>query len=634
MRTLRNLWVVTAIVIVLAGLVSGIFIAKTVRAETGGALLTGTVKSASGEKMAGVTISAKMEGRTITTTVFTDDQGNYFFPPMNAGKYQVWAQADTFETARGEAELATVSHQDFVMKPMKDFERQLTGDQILASLPEDTPEDSRLKRIFRNNCTSCHQPNYILQFRFDADGWIAIMNAMRSFTVVGNYTGDDAPVQGGIEYFKKDLAAYLAKVRGPEPTAMKFKIRPRPSGDAARVVFTEYEVPLDPSYEHETQYPTNNGSDWSMGTPSALNGSHGVHDAQADFNGNIWYSNNVASHLISVGRVDAKTGEVRYIKIPDLKGNAAIGHGIVRDSQGIFWLNINMNGTAPNALGRLDPNTEKVEIFTTPKGMTPATQVATSMDVDGKGKIWVTSGTGALRFDPDTRQFTEFKSNTYYTADGEGRTYGLAGDSQGNGWWAEMALDIVGHSDIETGKSLEVKLPPVPGQRGKFSSEQMKVLDMGASSFETGVPWAEGPRRMGADKTGDFVWVCDWWGGNLAKIDIRTLKTTLVPLPRPDAQQPYHAAVDSHHNVWTNLMNADEVLKFDPKTSQWTEYQFPTLGAETRYFSILERDGAMQVILPYSRTRKVARMTFRTKEEIQALKSHVQQQEQARAQLQ
>ena len=634
MKSLRKLWVGLALATLATGLGSGIFIARAVHADSSDALLGGTVKSASGEKMAGVTVSAKMDGRTVTTTVFTDDQGNYYFPPLQPGKYQVWAQADTFETAHGDAELSTSSHQDFVMKPLKDFERQLTGDQLLASLPEETPEDRRLKRIFRNNCTSCHQPNYILQNRFDADGWVAIMNAMRDFTVTGNYNGEDAPVSPMIEYFKKDLAGYLAKVRGPGPTAMKFKVRPRPTGDAARVVFTEYEVPLDPGSGFDTKYPTNNGSDWSLGTPSALNGSHGVHDAQADFNGNIWYSNNVASHLISMGRVDAKTGEVRYIKIPDAKGNAAVGHGIVRDKQGILWFNINMNGTAPNGLGRLDPVTEKVETFTTPKGMTPVTQVATSLDVDGKGKIWVTAGTGALRFDPDTRQFTEFKSTSYFTPDGEGRTYGLAGDSQGNGWWAEMGIDIVGHSDIETGKSLEVKLPPVAGQREKYSAEQQQVLGMSGSSFDSGVPWAEGPRRMGADKAGDFVWVCDWWGGNLARIDIRTQKATLIPLPRPDSQQPYQAAVDRQHNVWTNLMNADEVLKYDLKTSQWTEYQFPTLGAETRYFSILEHDGSMQVILPYSRTRKVARMTFRTKEQIQALKAQMQQQEQARAQLQ
>jgi hypothetical protein len=40
----------------------------------------------------------------------------------------------------------------------------------------------------------------------------------------------------------------------------------------------------------------------------------------------------------------------------------------------------------------------------------------------------------------------------------------------------------------------------------------------------------------------------------------------------------------------------------------------------------------MQLILPCSRTRKVARMTFRTQEDMQALKKQVLRQEQASAQ--
>jgi len=39
------------------------------------ALLSGAVRSAQGEKMGGVTVSAKPEGGTITTTVFTDESG-------------------------------------------------------------------------------------------------------------------------------------------------------------------------------------------------------------------------------------------------------------------------------------------------------------------------------------------------------------------------------------------------------------------------------------------------------------------------------------------------------------------------------------------------------------------------------
>ena len=44
------------------------------------ALLSGTIKSSDGKAMGGVTVSAKPDGGTITTTVFTDDAGQYYFP--------------------------------------------------------------------------------------------------------------------------------------------------------------------------------------------------------------------------------------------------------------------------------------------------------------------------------------------------------------------------------------------------------------------------------------------------------------------------------------------------------------------------------------------------------------------------
>ena len=69
-------------------------------------LLSGAVTSASGEKLGGVTVSAKLEGSTITTSVYTDETGNYYFPPLAAGKYKVWAQALGFERSNGEVDLS------------------------------------------------------------------------------------------------------------------------------------------------------------------------------------------------------------------------------------------------------------------------------------------------------------------------------------------------------------------------------------------------------------------------------------------------------------------------------------------------------------------------------------------------
>ncbi len=618
--------------VAVAGFVLAAIAPRMAYAAPDGVLLAGTVKLAPGTTLGGVTISAKAEGASITTSVFTDEEGAYYFPPMNAGHYQVWAQADGFEIARGDVDLTATKHQDFVLKPAADIARQLTGDQLLASLPDQTPDDRRLKLVFRNTCTSCHQPNYIFQNRFDEAGWTAIMEAMKHFNVFGGYLGPDSKPMAAIDFHEKELAAYLARARGPEPTSMKFKLRPRPSGDAARVVFTEYDVPMFGASDAPRKYVLNNGSDWSMGTPSSMFGQTGVHDAQADFDGNIWFSVNSPNPYASFGRVDAKTGDVKFFRVDGLHGLAANGHGIARDAQGHIWLN-----TAPgeeNGPGRMvevDPAAQTFQVYTPPSTMEGPTFIAGTVDVDGRGKIWASTFHGASRFDPVTKEFTEFKSPTFRNADGLGNTYGLAADGSGNGWWAEMNIDMVAKSDIETGKVSEIKIPPVAGVKALFSPEELKMYEASGSNWNAAVPWAEGPRRMGADKQGHVVWVCDWWGGNLARIDTQTLKVTLVPLPRPDVQEPYQAAVDKDHNVWVNLMNSDEVIKYDPKTSKWTEYAFPTLGAEPRYISLLEHGGRMEVIVPYSRARRVSRMSFRSKEDLQALKRKAQQQEQARA---
>src|SRR5262249_10950824 len=136
----------------------------------------------SGQKLEGVTVSAKLEGSTITTSVYTDETGRYYFPLMPAGKYRVWTQALGFETARGSVDLTAARRHDVVLQEMTDPEkriRQLPSEVLAAALPEATPDDTRTKRIFINNCTSCHPPGYILQFRFDEAGWNKIINLMK-----------------------------------------------------------------------------------------------------------------------------------------------------------------------------------------------------------------------------------------------------------------------------------------------------------------------------------------------------------------------------------------------------------------------------------------------------------------------
>ncbi len=502
----------------LAGLLAALVSSTAlVRAD---ALLSGTITSAAGDKMGGVTVSAKADGATITTTVYTDQNG---------------------ATANAKIELAANKAQDFRLDPLKDFVRQLPGDLMLEALPETTEHDKKMKRLVRNNCTGCHTPSYVLQHKFDETGWSTIIDLMKHVNVSGIYQGENSKPNGILQFNQKDLAKYLADARGPGPTSMKFEPAPRPNGEAARVVFREYDVPPDAD---NAPVRSNDGHDWSLGTPS-------------------------------------KTGR--------------------------------------RGLGVVDPKTEKIAVHIPPAGMAP-TGGAVTVDVDPQGNVWASSPTGALRFDPKTEKFTEFKSVTPKTANGNGVTYGAAVDRDGNGWWAEMQIDIIGRGDVATGQASEIRLAPVESELKRASAEEKKYYDgFAAHDFNAPFPWSQGPRRMGTDKNADTLWIGNSWGGSLAKINTKTQEVSYVPLP--GAMQPYHIAVDSKHNAWLNVWTADSILRLDPSTNTWTRFDLPTRGTEARYISVTEHTGALQVIVPLYRTSKIAVMSFRSEADLAALKA-------------
>ena len=589
---------------------------------SGGNYLSGAIVSSSGEKMGGVVVSAKPQGGTITTSVFSDDAGAYYFPPLPAGKYRVWAQTLGYAAARAEVDLASGRRQDFVLSRLTNAEqvyRQLPGNLMLAALPADTEQDRRMKRLVRNDCTGCHTASYPLQHRFDEAGWNAIIDAMKNFNVGGTYVGKERKPAGLLDYHQKELAAYLARARGPAPDYTNVRFGPHPSGEAARVVFQEYELPLDPDVNLPAGFVQNDGADWSLGTPSVMIPGWGVHDAWLDSAGNLWFTCNVPNKRATIGRIDTKTGEVKLFVVPGKNGLAAQTHGMTRTPDGMIWFNVN---PGRGGLGRVDPKTEKIEVFIPPEGMSP-TGGATTVDWDGKGRIWSSAPDGALRFDPQTATFTEYKSVTYKTANGTGVTYGAAADRNGNGYWAEMTLDIVGVGDGGSpnggpGKAAEIRLAPVQEELDRVAPEARKFYETyNQPDFNVPFPWAQGPRRMGTDKNADVLWVGNSWGGSLARIDTLTRETTYVKLPGD--QQPYHVAVDSGHNAWTNLWGADRVMRYDPAAAKWTAFDLPTRGAEPRYVSLDERDGKTRVVLPYFRARKVAVMTLRSEAELAEL---------------
>src|SRR5262245_782223 len=114
-RAFATALVVSGCVGALTWLTDPLNVAYTAEAQSS---LAGTISSSVGSKLEGVTLSARAYGSNMTTTVFTDADGDYFFPSLPAGKYKVWAQAQAFDADRVELTIGVVgSRRDIVLKP-------------------------------------------------------------------------------------------------------------------------------------------------------------------------------------------------------------------------------------------------------------------------------------------------------------------------------------------------------------------------------------------------------------------------------------------------------------------------------------------------------------------------------------
>ncbi|OFW01619.1 MAG: hypothetical protein A3I61_06265 [Acidobacteria bacterium RIFCSPLOWO2_02_FULL_68_18] len=591
----------------LTGMLTGITLTAAAQAPAAAARggsgarssLTGAIRAAGGAPIEGVVVSARAAGSSATTSVFTDQGGEYVFPPLAAGPHDVWAQATGYEAARAQVTIDTArqTRQPFTLNAVADVTLQLTPSEWLAALPEDTLEQRRLKAVFRTNCTACHPSTYVFQNRFDEDSWRAVIGFMERNTGTGNINRHTTVV-----HYKDELAKYLASVRGPAAAPLTFTLAPRPTGEAARAVITEYDVPLAGA---RTERAWNDGSDWSRGWPTASMGARWIHDIVPDDDGNAWGTRDRGPADMTLFKVDTTTGQVTGFAV---KNGQAIrrSHSITKDQQGIIWFD---GGDGP--LGRLDPKTERVEMFFPPINMGGGQ--LTTVDVDGQGKIWGATTGGANRFDPVTKTWMHFSSVNWP----RNFVYGTAGDAAGNGWWTQYTADRVVKADPKTGKTVEVLMrPPWVSEEDLTTTadrEWYRAMGVMAWGNINTVPHGQQPRRMGADKRGEFVWVPNNAGNNLARINIHTLETKYYPLQG----NPYFVTVDKDSNVWTNLFADAKVARLNPRTEQWTYYTLPS-RCESRNISVDNIRG--DVWVPCANTSRVIRLRFRTAAEIEALR--------------
>ena len=251
---------------------------------TGGA--TGMVRIASGDSPEGVGVQL-VAPNGVRTTVYTNAEGKFEFPKMQAGSYTLriptpvpfkpyrrdWVSING-ATKLDDIVLERVADSDN-LPASPELESQLSSAEILWNLPGTAEE----KAMLQKNCSGCHSWQQIFRNRYDEHSWGLIVDRMMHFSGTAIAVRNKPMSAPDPEY--NILVKFLSRVRG---SGFKGRAAARlpapPRNESTRVVVTEYELPQQLL---------------------------ALHDATADNQGNIWFTSHKTRY---VGKLDPKTGIV------------------------------------------------------------------------------------------------------------------------------------------------------------------------------------------------------------------------------------------------------------------------------------------------------------------------------------
>src|SRR5882672_46387 len=489
---------------------------------------TGTVRVASGDSPEGVMVQL-IAPNGVRTTVYTNEDGKYEFPKMQAGAYTLRiANPLEFKPYRrdsvhidGPAKLEDIVLERIAktraLPATPEVEAQLSGEEILWNLPGTVEE----KEALHNTCAlGCHSFQQIFKNRYDERSW-GVLVARMLHRGGGPLINDPLePVSDSALAVDKMLTKWLARVRGPESVDGPLYAFPRLTGESNRVVVTEYEL------------------------PRAL---QSAHDVYGDGNGNIWYTSHLSRFF---GKLDTHTGVVTEYQAPLTPGAQPGTHHVYVEKNG----EVLISEPWSHKLLKLDPrNGEMVEVPVAAPFPINSAGMA-DFDVTPDGFVWASMGGGyaAEKIDPKTgKMVLKYPMKVPFSYDGI--------ISQDGNFWAGGAISGT------TGNSAELL---------DIRTGQMLDLDSGDRR--------SAGRRGGFDPFGNA-----WFGGEngtLVELDAkaRRIREFTPPGPVEPYTDLYSAETDKNGEVLAGELHGRKFLRFNPRTGQWTEYAMPEPYSHSR----------------------------------------------------
>jgi virginiamycin B lyase len=243
--------------------------------------------------------------------------------------------------------------------------------------------------------------------------------------------------------------------------------------------------------------------------------------------------------------LDPATKETHHISL----GEGSAPHGVIVGPDSAPWI----TDGGLNAIVRVDPATEEVQIFPLPAETGYAN--LNTATFDQTGVLWFTGQSGIYgRLDPKVGHVEIFEAPR-----GRG-PYGISTAPDGTIYYASLAGSYIARIDLETGAATLLAPPPTPDQ---------------------------GARRVWSDSQ-SRVWVSEWNAGQVAVYDPATQiwKEWRLPGENP---LPYAVYVDDQDMVWVSDFAANALVRFDPFQESFKVFSMPSPEANVR--QILGRPG-------------------------------------------
>ena len=498
------------------------------------AALSGSVSSQKEPVMEGVLVTVKKEGSSISTTVVTNDKGQYVFPAdrLEPGKYAVTTRAIGYVLDGpkileiGAGKDAKV---DIKLNPTRNLATQLTNGEWLNSA-----HGAMKDKLLLNSCSGCHTYQRIFQSSHDADEWKQV------FTRMDTYAQGSQPQRpqllptggrGNRESLGGDAlqatADYFASIslNGPDAKDFELKTDPRPKGKATRMIVTEYDLP------RKTAMP---------------------HDVIVDRRGRVWYSD---FGSLFVGEMDARTGKATDYPLPEVrKGKPHSTLDLQLDPNGNIWISMMYQA----AVSMIDVETKEVKTYPYPDewvGPTTLNSMVSAASWTVDGKVWSNNQITREQYRLDV-------------ATGKWENRGVAQDLRGK--------RISGYG-MPVDKNNNVFMPEFSGPSIGLRSAK----DNSTTIWETPIAGSR-PRRGRVDEQGR-LWFAEFAGNAIAMLDPASGKVTEWKMPHP-YDWPYDVVPTKKGETWTGSMFTDLITRLDANTGEMTQFLLPRSTNVRRVF--------------------------------------------------